>query len=86
MLQIIATDVTLIQFFFLNFSTFNQAVRMRGLLLISILLFVFSMTIGAFDKIPQKYMRKINAKIQEIMAPESSYMEEIKKRLGQLPG
>ena len=54
-------------------------------MLISILLFVFSITIEAFDKIPPKYMRKINAKIQEIMSPESSYMEEIKKRLGQLP-
>ena len=53
---------------------------------ISILLFVFSMTIEAFDKISPKYMRKINAKIEEIMRPESSYMEEIKKRLGQLPG
>ena len=59
---------------------------MRGLLLTSILLFVFSMTIEAFELIPPKYMRKINAKIQEIMGPESSYMEEIDKRLGQLPG
>ena len=58
---------------------------MRGLMLISISLFVFSMTIEAFDKIPPKYMRNINAKIEEIMRPESSYMEEIKKRLGQLP-
>ena len=44
------------------------------------------MTIGAFDKIPPEYMKKIDAKIQEIMNPESSYMEKIKKRLGQLPG
>ena len=54
-------------------------------MLISILLLISSMTIKAFDKIPPKYMRKIDAKIQEIMRPESSYMEEIKKRLGQLP-
>ena len=59
---------------------------MRGLMLISILLFVFSMTIEAFDFIPPKYVWKINAKIQEIMGPESSYMEEIRKRLVLLPG
>ena len=57
---------------------------MRGLLFISIFLFVFFMTIGASDVIPPEYMKKIDAKIQEIMDPETSYMEKTKKRLGQL--
>ena len=51
---------------------------------ISIFLFVFFMTIEDSDVIPPEYMKKIDAKIQEIMDPESSYMEKTKKRLGQL--
>ena len=57
---------------------------MRGLLFISIFLFVFFMTIGASDVFPPEYMKKIDAKIQDIMDPESLYMEKRKKRLGQL--
>ena len=90
MLQIIATDVTLIQLCFCEFDivivSTKQYEERTVVHLNIILLFVFSMTIRAFDKIRPEYKKQINAKIQEIMDPEFSYMEEIKKRLGQLPG